>query len=213
MKRHSRDAQPAHGAPAAVRPGSFGGTLADRLDASPRQAAQRAQMEAAMAPSPAPVQRFLDDEAPTQMALQRVAEDGGSSAVTQRAMEEDDTAQLRSAPTQASGESASSAPGGLPPNLQSGVEALSGMDMSGVQVHYNSPAPAQVNALAYAQGPDIHLASGQEHHLAHEAWHVVQQMQGRVQPTTQMGDTQINDSPALEAEADRMGSLAQRHRP
>lgn len=77
--------------------------------------------------------------------------------------------------------------------------------MSDVRVHAGSPQPAQVGALAYAQGNDIHLASGQERHLPHEAWHVAQQKAGRVQPTVQAAGVPINDSPALEAEADRMG--------
>ncbi|HAP61901.1 MAG TPA: hypothetical protein DCR93_21180, partial [Cytophagales bacterium] len=34
-------------------------------------------------------------------------------------------------------------------------------------------------------GTDIHLAPGQQKHLPHEAWHVVQQKQGRVKPTLQ----------------------------
>lgn len=75
---------------------------------------------------------------------------------------------------------------GLPDGLKSGVESLSGMSLDGVQVHYDSAEPAQVNALAYAQDGNIHLAPGQEQHLPHEAWHVVQQAQGRVKPTTQM---------------------------
>jgi hypothetical protein len=54
------------------------------------------------------------------------------------------------------------------------------MDVSHVRVHFNSPVVAQHNALAYAQGADIHLAPGQGHRLAHEAWHIVQQRQGRV---------------------------------
>jgi hypothetical protein len=49
------------------------------------------------------------------------------------------------------------------------------MSMDHVKVHYNSSQPAQLNALAYAQGSDIHVAPGQEQHLPHEAWHVVQQ--------------------------------------
>lgn len=52
-------------------------------------------------------------------------------------------------------------------------------------MHYNSSRPAQLQALAYAQGSDIHLGPGQERHLPHEAWHGVQQAQGRVQPTLQ----------------------------
>lgn len=97
---------------------------------------------------------------------------------------------------------------GLSDNLKSGIESLSGTDISDVKVHYNSPKPAQLNAHAYAQGTDIHVASGQEKHVPHEAWHVVQQKQGRVQPTTSVNGAQVNDNPALEKEADVMGSKA-----
>ena len=97
---------------------------------------------------------------------------------------------------------------GMPDKLKSGIEALSGMAMDNVRVHYNSPKPPQLQALAYAQGTDIHLAPGQERHLPHEAWHVVQQAQGRVKPTASVGGVQINDSQNLEAEADRMGDIA-----
>jgi len=100
--------------------------------------------------------------------------------------------------------------GGLPAGLKSGIESLSGMNMDHVKVHYNSSQPAQLNALAYAQGSQIHVAPGQEKHLPHEAWHVVQQAQGRVKPTRQMkrGGVAINDNAGLEAEADRMGAKA-----
>jgi hypothetical protein len=98
---------------------------------------------------------------------------------------------------------------GLPDNLKSGIETLSGISMDTVRVHYNSSQPAQLNAHAYAQGTDIHVAPGQEHHLPHEAWHVVQQAQGRVQPTMQMkGGTPVNDDKSLEHEADVMGAKA-----
>ncbi|WP_299113981.1 DUF4157 domain-containing protein [uncultured Winogradskyella sp.] len=94
----------------------------------------------------------------------------------------------------------------LPDNLKSGIENLSGIDMSDTKVHYNSNKPAQLNAHAYAQGTDIHLASGQEKHLPHEAWHVVQQKQGRVKPTNQLKEkVNINDDESLEKEADVMG--------
>ena len=98
---------------------------------------------------------------------------------------------------------------GLPDNLKSGIENLSGYSMDDVKVHYNSDKPAQLKAHAYAQGTDIHLGAGQEQHLPHEAWHVVQQKQNRVTPTLQMkGGAQVNDSPALEQEADVMGAKA-----
>ncbi|NEO89470.1 MAG: DUF4157 domain-containing protein [Moorea sp. SIO3G5] len=98
---------------------------------------------------------------------------------------------------------------GLPDNLKSGIEHLSGYSMDDVKVHYNSDQPAKLQAHAYAQGTDIHLASGQEKHLPHEAWHVVQQKQGRVKPTMQMkGKVNVNDDAGLEKEADVMGAKA-----
>ncbi|HEX3576207.1 MAG TPA: hypothetical protein VHU42_16540, partial [Rhodopila sp.] len=45
---------------------------------------------------------------------------------------------------------------GLRRQLKSGIESLSGISMDGVNVHYNSSRPAQLNALAYARGNDIH---------------------------------------------------------
>ena len=102
---------------------------------------------------------------------------------------------------------------GLPDNLKTGIENLSGYSMDDVKVHYNSDKPAQLQAHAYAQGTDIHLASGQEKHLPHEAWHVVQQKQGRVKPTLQMkGAVNINDDAGLEKEADVMGDKATQHK-
>ncbi|MET3026588.1 DNA/RNA non-specific endonuclease [Flavobacterium sp. UW10123] len=103
---------------------------------------------------------------------------------------------------------------GLPDNLKSGIENLSGHSMDDVKVHYNSDKPAQLNAHAYAQGSDIHIASGQEKHLPHEAWHVVQQKQGRVRPTIQMkGKANVNDDKILEKEADVMGVKALQLKP
>lgn len=97
---------------------------------------------------------------------------------------------------------------GLPDNLKAGVESLSGYSMDDVKVHYNSSQPATVQALAYTQGTDIHVAPGQEQHLAHEAWHVAQQMAGRVAPTTEIGGMPVNDNVGLEHEADVMGAKA-----
>jgi hypothetical protein len=93
--------------------------------------------------------------------------------------------------------------------LKSGIESLSGFSLDDVKVHYNSPEPAQLKAHAFAQGTDIHMAPGQEKHLPHEAWHVVQQKQGRVKPTMQMkGKVNVNDDAGLEKEADVMGERA-----
>mgnify|MGYP002428462817 CR=1 FL=1 len=97
---------------------------------------------------------------------------------------------------------------GLPNHLKAGIEDLSGFSMDDVRVHYNSDKPATVQALAYTQGTDIHVAPGQEQHLPHEAWHVAQQMAGRVEPTTEVGGLPVNDNMDLEHEADVMGAKA-----
>lgn len=97
----------------------------------------------------------------------------------------------------------------MPDELKSGIENLSGLSMSDVKVHYNSSKPATLQALAYTQGSNIHVGPGQEKHLPHEAWHVAQQKQGRVNPTTQMKvGVSINDDKSLEHEADVMGARA-----
>ncbi|MDE6622697.1 MAG: DUF4157 domain-containing protein [Lachnospiraceae bacterium] len=102
---------------------------------------------------------------------------------------------------------------GLPYNLKAGIEHLSGISMDDVKVHYNSSHPAQLQALAYTQGTDIHIASGQEKYLPHEAWHVVQQKQRRVKPTMQLSGVNINNNGDLEHEADIMGEKAIQYNP
>lgn len=100
---------------------------------------------------------------------------------------------------------------GLPDGLKSGVESLSGISMDDVRVHYNSAKPAGVHARAYTQGTNIYLGPNEEEHLPHEAWHVVQQRQGRVRPTTILAKgLPANDDAALEREADVMGNKALR---
>lgn len=138
---------------------------------------------------------------PSMLAQRRALDTLFGNAVQRRAGELDDetTMQMRAEPANQTG---------MPDSLKSGIEALSGMDMSDVRVHRNSGKPAQLNALAYAQGQDIHLGPGQEQHLAHEAWHVVQQRQGRVRETVQLAGVPVNDDEALETEADVMGQRA-----
>jgi hypothetical protein len=75
---------------------------------------------------------------------------------------------------------------GLPDSLKSGMEALTGADLSNVRVHRNSHAPAAIGVQSYSNGLDIYLKPGEEKLLAHELTHVVQQSQGRTQPTTSM---------------------------
>jgi hypothetical protein len=86
------------------------------------------------------------------------------------------------------------------------VESLSAVSTDDVRVHYNSAEPALVDALAYARGTEIHVAPGEERHLAHEAWHVAQQKLGRVPATGVHRGLAVNDSTELESEANVMAS-------
>ncbi|MDB4918385.1 DUF4157 domain-containing protein [Mucilaginibacter sp.] len=138
--------------------------------------------------------------------IQLMADNYTGPSVQRKKSGENEMLQERSKPVQKKANNT-----GLPDNLRSGIENLSGMNMNDVKVHYNSAQPAQMQAHAYAQGTDIHIAPGQEKHLPHEAWHIVQQKQGRVRPTTQMkGKLNINDDNGLEKEADVMGDKAMR---
>lgn len=152
---------------------------------------------------------MVEEENFSSSLAQAMFIDNRPQAVTQRRL---NTMASEASSVTVQRQSNSTSQGGLPHELRQGIEALSGMSMEHVQVHYNSSQPAQLNAHAYAQGSEIYLAPGQERHLPHEAWHVVQQAQGRVAPTMQMKeDTPINDDRTLEEEADLMGNRALAH--
>lgn len=89
----------------------------------------------------------------------------------------------------------------LPNYLREKIEKKSGLPMDDVRVHYNSDKPAELGALAYTQGTDVHIGPGQEEHLEHELVHVVQQKQGRVTQTTLSHGTPINKDRKFEREA------------
>jgi Domain of unknown function (DUF4157) len=112
------------------------------------------------------------------------------------------------APTASRGNPGGHAPGGLPLQLQYGIEHLTGVSMEGVTVHRNSSEPAKIHAEAYAEGDDIYLGPGKEAHLPHEAWHVAQQRLGKVKSTAKVAGKSINTDPALEEEATTMGAKA-----
>lgn len=204
-----------------TRPQTLAHQVRQRMvDRSP-QAMQLKTIQAMMANSPRALQmqatsRLMNrQDAVAQCAgdgitsgsdSQRIATETAAADVTQAATEATQTATAASA--KSSPLSAASG-NGLPYQLKAGIESLSGMRMDSVKVHYNSSQPAQLNALAYAQGTDIHVAPGQEQHLPHEAWHVVQQAQGRVRPSMQMkAGVPVNDDARLESEADVMGAKA-----
>ncbi|TKC88847.1 DUF4157 domain-containing protein [Trinickia terrae] len=176
--------------------------LAADIAASPRMAAQRKQIGGLPVPRPGkkekvPVQGRFDGAqlkgSPRKRPVQKAGHAGGARKGKPLQKKEEEPADRS----------------GLPAQLKHGIESLSGYSMDDVKVHYNSSRPAQLQAHAYAQGTDIHLAPGQERHLPHEAWHVVQQKQGRVRPTMQMkGGVPVNDDQGLEREADVMGQRA-----
>ena len=166
------------------------GKISDMIARSPRSAAQRKQ-----------VQVIEGDTAQRKAADEEELEKAGTAQLAVKPEEE--------YPLQGKFGSVQKANStGLPDNLKSGVESMSGLSMDDVKVHYNSSMPAQLHAHAYAQGTEIHLAPGQEQYLPHEAWHVVQQKQGRVRATTQAKGIDVNDDPGLELEATTMGERA-----
>lgn len=104
----------------------------------------------------------------------------------------------------------------MPEELKANMESAFNTNFSDVRVHSNSGKAKEVGALAYTQGTDVHFAPGQfkpessagQQLLGHELTHVVQQGQGRVKPTGEVSGMPLNDSPALENEADEMGVQA-----
>ncbi|MCP4117742.1 MAG: DUF4157 domain-containing protein [Desulfobacteraceae bacterium] len=95
----------------------------------------------------------------------------------------------------------------LPDQLRNSLESVSGYDMSDVRIYFKSALPAYFQARAFAYGTHIYLAPGAEDALVHEAWHVVQQKQGRVKVTKALDGFALNNQIELEREADEAGKL------
>ena len=139
------------------------------------------------------------------------------SSSIEEAMEEEVglESKIKADPTGAPSNNFSSS-GGLPLAVQAKMEGAMGADFSNVNIHKESQSATEVGALAYAQGNDVHFAPGQynpdssagQELIGHELAHVVQQREGRVQPTTQAKGLPVNDDKGLEAEADAMGVKA-----
>jgi hypothetical protein len=97
---------------------------------------------------------------------------------------------------------------GIPDNIKDGIEQLSGISLDDVTVHYNSSKPAEVGADAYAEGTDVYIGPGQEEHLPHELWHVIQQKQGKVKATTKVNGKNVDDRESMEDDATKEGGKA-----
>ncbi len=194
----ARPAQPAARQPSQVRhdhPDGLG--LADQRNGSATQ-----RLLASMNNSPQIAAQRLQIESAFGEAVQRQIPEGEGEEPLQGMFDLQASASVQAQPAPPPNNT------GLPDNLKSGIESLSGINMGDVRVQRNSSKPAQLNALAYTQGAQIHLGPGQERHLPHEAWHAVQQKQGRVKPTGNISGMPLNDSKVLEGEADRMGAKA-----
>jgi hypothetical protein len=108
----------------------------------------------------------------------------------------------------------------LPADVRTHMETALGGEFSSVRIHEHAYA-AEIGAQAFTRGSDIVFAPG--HYdpssqaglalLGHELTHVVQQAQGRVQATAQVGGLPANDDAGLEAEADEMGMRAAKGTP
>ena len=102
----------------------------------------------------------------------------------------------------------------LPEAVQEKMEAVFGTSFADVRVHVGGEA-ASIGALAFTIGSDLYFAPGQynpqtmqgQQLLGHELTHVVQQRSGRVRNPMGSGIAVVQD-PALEAEAERMGTRA-----
>ncbi|MGH1334679.1 MAG: DUF4157 domain-containing protein [Aureispira sp.] len=112
---------------------------------------------------------------------------------------------------------------GIPDNLKASIEYMSQVSLSDVRVYYNSNKPAELaakgkiqkdgqivqEAFAYTEGTNVYIAPGQEKHLAHELWHVVQQKLKQLSADQEVGGTKINTEISEEKEADQQGKKAQ----
>lgn len=102
---------------------------------------------------------------------------------------------------------------GIPLQMKQSFERSSGLSFDDVRVHYHSELPSRLGALAYTQGSHVYVAPGQERHLGHELGHIVQQKQGRVRATSELGGVKLNTSPAMEQEADTLCRQAEQGAP
>lgn len=164
--------------------------------------------------------QFVDNR-PVNQLLQRVSEDeedtlqGKFDATVQRVEEDDYEASQMKADTTVQQKANNT---GIPNEVKQKMEDSFDTDFSDVRVHPESSQAPEVGALAYTQGTDIHFAPGQfkpetsagQQLLGHELTHVVQQAEGRVQPTTEIGGMPVNDNEGLEREADVLGAKAAR---
>ncbi|UII27020.1 DUF4157 domain-containing protein [Fulvivirga maritima] len=95
----------------------------------------------------------------------------------------------------------------LPDPLRHKLEYISGYYLGDVEIFFNSTKPEAINVAAYAYGNSIFISPGYEYTLAHEAWHVIQQKQGRVTISGINNGVPVNNNLQLEGEACNMATI------
>jgi hypothetical protein len=159
-----------------------------------------------------------NDTNPTTMPLETTQEDNSPEGIQMRGYQEKVDNRPEALEMQAYQEKINSNDGasspkkknttGIPDNIKGGIEKLSGISLDDVKVFYNSSKPAELGAAAYTEGSNVYIAPGQEEHLPHELWHVIQQKKGGVKTTTEVNGQKMNNDKGLEEEADVMGQNA-----
>jgi hypothetical protein len=104
----------------------------------------------------------------------------------------------------------------MPGPLRATMERTLGADFSDVRIRNPSARASELNAAAFTQGSEIHVAPGHwaphtskgRELLGHELGHVLQQRAGRVRTTATLASAPLNDDPGLEREADAIGARA-----
>lgn len=106
---------------------------------------------------------------------------------------------------------ASADPTGIPAQMRSRFERLTGCSYEDVRVHYHSSQPARAGARAFTQGNQVYVGPGEEACLPHELAHVFQQKEGRVPADgvcPPLRNSAWNNDGGLEREADRLAQAA-----
>ena len=163
-----------------------------------------------------PVQGKFDGTAQREAAPEEEEAAQGKFAQLKCDHCEQEEAQAKQGESDATTQAKSDSPTGMSEGVLGKMENSFGTNFSDVNIHTNSIQAKEIGALAYTQGSDVHFAPGQynpetqsgQELLGHELTHVVQQREGRVEPTTEVNGMAVNDNHGLESEADAMGAKA-----
>lgn len=101
---------------------------------------------------------------------------------------------------------------GMPDWIKNNFEAVTSLSAENVRVRYNSPKPAQLEAKAFTNDSEIHVAPGAESSLFHELGHLPRRRSQPIPVTGYVAGVPVNDNPDFEREADRVGERIRRGR-